>query len=153
MFEGTRQSIIDEEHLKILSLGYVVSAGVCVFFSLFGVFYAFLGIMMYATLSHIPETAAKPAQGPPPAFIGWIFAGFGMAIFLLAIGMAAAKFRTAWCIKHRKWRAFCMSIAGIGCLEFPYGTALGIFSFLVLGRDSVIQLFAPRPPADPFVQH
>jgi hypothetical protein len=148
----TRQSIIDEEHLNILSLGYVVSASVSAFFSLFGLLYVFMGFMMSATISHLPDTGAKPGQAPPPAFIGWIFAGIGLAIFLMAMGMAAARFRAAWCIKHRKWRVFCMVIAGIGCLEFPYGTALGIFSFIVLGRDSVVQLFSPGPPADPLVQ-
>ena len=143
----TRQSIIDEEHLKMLSVGYVVSGGVCAFFSLFGLLYVFMGIMMSATLSHLPESAAKPVQQPPPAFFGWILICFGLACFLLAMGMAAARFRAAWCIKHRTWRVFCMVIAGIGCLEFPYGTALGVLSFIVLGRDSVVQLFSAGPPA------
>ena len=147
-----RQSIIDEEHLRLLSVGYIVSAGVCALFSLFGLLYVFMGVMMSATLSHLPATAAKPAQDPPPAFVGWIFAGFGLAIFLFAMGLAAAKFRAAWCIKRRKSRVFCMVIAGVSCLEFPYGTALGVFSFMVLGRDSVVQLFAPSRAADPFVQ-
>jgi hypothetical protein len=148
----TRQSIIDEEHLRMLSVGYIVSAGVCTFISLFGLLYVLMGIMMSATLSHLPATAAKPVQEPPPAFIGWIFACIGLAIFLFAMGMAVAKFRAAWCIKHRKCRAFCMVVAGVSCLEFPYGAVLGVFSFIVLGRDSVVQLFAPSPSADPFVQ-
>ncbi|MGB2676725.1 MAG: hypothetical protein WAN12_06555 [Candidatus Acidiferrum sp.] len=80
----TRQSIIDEEHLRMLSVGNVVSAGVCAFFSLFGLLYVFMGIMMSATLSHLPATAAKPGQESPPAFIGWILACTGLAIFLLA---------------------------------------------------------------------
>jgi hypothetical protein len=148
----TRQSIIDEEHLKMLSLGYIVSGGVNAFFSLFGLFYVFMGIMMSTALSPLSQTPANPAQAPAPAFVGWIFAGIGLVIFVLAIAMAAARFRAAWCIKHRKWRVFCMVIAGIGCLEFPYGTALGIFSFIVLGRDSVVQLFSIRPAVDSFVQ-
>jgi hypothetical protein len=138
----TRQSIIDEEHLRLLSLGFMVSGGVSAFFSLIGIFYAFMGIMMSTTLSRIPQTAANSAQTPAPAFVGWIFAGIGLVFFVFATAMAAARFRAAWCIKHRKWRVFCMVIAGIGCLEFPYGTALGIFSFIVLGRDSVMQLFS-----------
>jgi uncharacterized membrane protein YhaH (DUF805 family) len=152
MPEETRQSIIDEEHLKILSLGYVVSAGVSTFFSLFGILYVFMGIMMSTAFSQLPQTPANPAQAPPPAFVGWIFAFIGLAFFLSAMAMAAARFRAAWCIKHRKWRVFCMVIAGIGCLEFPYGTALGIFSFIVLGRDSVVQLFSSKPPVDSLVQ-
>lgn len=152
MSEETRQSIIDEEHLKLLSLGYIVSGGVSAFFSLIGVLYIFMGIMMSAAFSRIPESATRPNQGPPPAFIGWFLGGMGLAIFLVAMGMAAARFRAAWCIKHRTWRTFCMVIAAIGCLEFPYGTALGVFTFIVLGRDSVIQLFNPSVSAAPLVQ-
>lgn len=144
----TRQSIIDEEHLKMLSLGYLVSAGVSAFYSLFGLLYVFMGIMMRTTLSTLPQTPANPAQAPPPAFVGWIFTFIGLAFFLVAIAVSAARFRAAWCIKHRKWRVFCMVVAGIGCLEFPYGTVLGIFSFLVLGRDSVLELFCSGPPVD-----
>jgi hypothetical protein len=68
------------------------------------------------------------------------------------MGLAAAKFRAAWCIKHRKSRVFCMVVAGVSCLEFPYGTALGVFSFIVLGSGSVVQLFAPSPAAEPVVK-
>ena len=46
-------------------------------------------------------------------------------------------------IRQKRSRIFCMVIAGIGCLEFPYGTLLGIFSFIVLGRNSVRLLFEP----------
>jgi hypothetical protein len=147
----TRQSIVDEEHLRILSIGYLVSAGVCAFFSLFGLVYVFMGIMLSATLPHLPTNAAEPAQQAPPAFVGWIFACIGLAIFLFAMGLAAAKFRAAWCIKHRKSQVFCMVVAGVSCLEFPYGTALGVFSFIVLGRSSVVQLFALSPAAEPVV--
>ena len=138
----TRQSIIDEEQLRLLSLGFMVSGGVSAFFSLIGIFYAFMGIMMGTALSRIPQTPANSAQTPPAAFVGWIFVVMGLVFFVFAITMAAARFRAAWCIKHRKWRVFCMVIAGIGCLEFPYGTALGIFSIIVLGRDSIVQLFS-----------
>ena len=148
----TRQSVIDEEHLRLLSLGFMVSGGVSAFFSLIGIFYAFMGIMMGTALSRIPQTSANSAQTPPPAFVGWIFVVIGLVFFVLAIIMTAARFRAAWCIKHRKWRVFCLVVAGIGCLEFPYGTAFGIFSFIVLGRDSVIQLFATTPPVNSLVQ-
>jgi hypothetical protein len=149
--EETRQSIIDGEHLKLLSLGYLVSAGVSAFYSLFGLLYVFLGMMMSTTLSHSPQTPANSAQAPSPEFVGWIFASIGLAFFLIAMAVTAARFRAAWCIKHRKSRLFCMVIAGIGCLEFPYGTVLGIFSFLVLGRDSVVGLFCPKPPVNSIV--
>ena len=74
----TRQSIIDEEHLKLLFLGFMVSGGVSAFFSLIGIFYALMGIMMGTALSRIPQTSANSTQTPPPAFVGWIFVGIGL---------------------------------------------------------------------------
>jgi hypothetical protein len=137
------RSIIDEEQLKLLSLGYVVSAGFAACFSLLGLVYVLMGVIMGTVLSRLPETPSRAGQQPPP-FIGWIFACVGLVLFVCLIAMAAAKFRVAWCIKHRKSRTFCMVIAAIGCLEIPYGTLLGVFSFLVLGRDSVARLFTPK---------
>jgi hypothetical protein len=34
-----------------------------------------------------------------------------------------------------------MVIAGINCLSFPFGTALGIFTLIVLSRESVQALY------------
>lgn len=140
--ELIRQSIIDEEHLRLLSLGYMVSAATTAFFSIFGLMYAVMGIVM-SKFTFPQQGAGTPATKAPPAFLGWIITGIGIGIFLVMIILAAAKLRTAFCIKHRKSRTFCMIVAGISCLAIPYGTALGVVSFLVLGRDSVARMFKP----------
>jgi hypothetical protein len=140
--EIDRQAIIDGEHLKLLSLGYMVSAGIAAFFAFFGLMYVFFGLVMSIALSHAPASA-KTGQ-PPPAFIGWIFAGIGLVFLLTGAGMAFARFWAARCVKQRKSRTFCMVIAAIGCLEFPYGTALGVLSFIVLGRASVAKQFTMK---------
>jgi hypothetical protein len=136
--ETLRQAIIDEEHLKLLSISYLVSAGVAALFSLFGLLYVFMGVMMTTSFT---EASKKANQSPPPVFIGWVFGIIGLVIFLLLITIAILKFRTARCIKRRGSRTFCMVVAAISCLEIPYGTLLGVFTFLVLGRNSVESLF------------
>ena len=120
----------------------MVSGGFAACLSLFGLLYVLMGVIMGTAFSYLAETASRAAR-QPPAFIGWIFACVGLVMFVGLIAIAAAKFRVAWCIKHRKSRTFCMVIAAIGCLEIPYGTLLGVFSFFVLGRDSVAHLFTP----------
>jgi hypothetical protein len=146
MSEDTlRQAIIDEEHLKLLSLGYMVSGGFAALFSLFGLLYLVVGVIMGLAISQAPSAAGKAGEAPP-AFLGWIFGAIGLVIFLLMIGIALAKFWVALSIRRRKSRTFCMVIAGISCLEFPYGTLLGVLSFIVLGRSSVARLFAPPAP-------
>lgn len=145
--EIDRRSIIDEEHLKLLSLGYMISAGAAGLFALFGLLYVGMGLMMSTMLSRMP--AAQNAQQPPPAFVGWIFGGIGLAFFLIFGTVALLKLRVASCLKRRTSRTFCMVMAGIGCLEFPYGTVLGVLTFIVLGRESVSRLFTPSRAAVP----
>jgi hypothetical protein len=142
--EIDRQSIIDQEHLKLLSLGYMISAGMAAFFSLFGLFYLVIGIVMSIAFANAPTSTS--GHEPPPDFIGWIIAGIGLLIFLFAMGVALLRFLAGRYIKQRQSRTFCMVIGALGCLEFPYGTALGVLTFIVLGRPSVVKLFAPKPP-------
>jgi len=49
--DSSRQAILDQEHLKLLSLLHWVSAGIDAFGSLFGLLYAFFGIAMSETIS------------------------------------------------------------------------------------------------------
>jgi hypothetical protein len=135
-----RETVVDEEHLKLLSLGYLISAAMTAFFSLFGLFYMAMAIFVTMSLSHHKGTGTN--AGPvPPAFMGSILGSIGLAMFLFTVILAAAKFRTASCIKRRKARTFCLVVAGINCLEFPYGTALSVLTFIVLGRESVTRMF------------
>jgi hypothetical protein len=138
--ELAQQAVIDDEHLKLLSIFYLVSAGLTAFFSFFGLFYAAMGGFIGYALTHAPQAQTGPG-GPPPEFLGWIFAVIGCAIFVFGMTMAILKFYVGRCLKRRTSRTFCLVIAAISCLEFPYGTALGVFTFIVLGRPSVMRLF------------
>jgi len=138
--EISRQSIVDDEHLKLLSLGYMISGASAALFSLFALMYVVFGAVIGATIAQ--QAAANAKSGDQiPAFLGWLIGGIGLGFFLILAAIAAAKFWTAACLKKRKARTFCMVVAAISCLEFPYGTALGVLTFIVLGRASVTRLF------------
>lgn len=136
-----RQLIVDEEHLKLLAVCYMISAAISGFFSLIGLMYMGMGAAVTAAIMHAPELSANTNGGPPATLIGWIFGAIGFAFFLASITIAGLKLGVALCLKNRKSRTFCMVVAAIGCLEIPYGTILSVFTFLVLGRDSVTRLF------------
>ncbi len=140
-----RQSIVDEEHIKLLSLGYMVSGGFSALFSLFGLFYVFMGAMMSTVFSRMPQTEDKANQ-MPPQFIGWIFGAIGLAFLIFSVSFAILKFLAGSRLKQRRSRIFCMVVAGFTCLEFPYGTFLGVMTFIVLDRQSVIRLFSSPIP-------
>ncbi len=139
-----RQALLDEEHLKLLALGYVVSGVVTAFFSLLGLVYAGMGALLISL--PMPTKTGEP----PPAFIGGFFLVLGGAFVLGGVSLAAAKLWAARCLKRREKRTFCLVTAAVTCLGVPYGTALGVGTFFVLGRPSVVALFGPRPsPAPP----
>jgi hypothetical protein len=137
--EVSRRQIIDDEHVRLLALGYQISAGLSALFSLFGLMYAGMGFAMGALVARMPGPNAQ--QQAPPAFIGWLFAGLGLFMFATMVVMALLKLRVASCLKRHTSRTFCLVIGGISCLGIPYGLILGAFTFLVLGRDSVIRQF------------
>lgn len=138
--ELSRQSIVDNEHLKVLSVCYMISAGVSAFFSLFGLFYMAMGALMATAISQVPNNGTNGNQ-PPPALVGWLFGGIGFAMFVLMIVIGLLKLRAAFCIKQRRSRTFCMVVAALCCLGIPYGTLLGVFTFIILGRSSVMSQF------------
>jgi hypothetical protein len=47
-------------------------------------------------------------------------------------------------ISLRRRRTFSLVVAGINCASFPFGTVLGVFTFIVLARPSVRALYPPR---------
>ena len=140
-----KQSILDAEHLRLLSIGYFISAGVSAFFSLFGLMYMFMGVMMGAVFSSAVK-AGQHAEGMPPQVAGWVFGIFGGLFFLFGAGLAIAKFLTGKFLGQRRSRTFCQVVAGISCLSIPFGTALGVATFLTLGKPGVSALFE-RPTA------
>jgi hypothetical protein len=140
--ETDRQSEVDSEQLKLLSWGYIISGSIAACFSVIGLFYACMGIFMGVVFSQAPIGRAGKVLS---AFAASLFAGVGTALFLLTIAAAIARFWTAHCIRQRRSRTFCMIVAAITCMEFPLGTALGIFSLTVLGRASVARLFNGKP--------
>jgi hypothetical protein len=134
------QEAIDREHLKLLSVGYWISGAMTAFFSLMGLMYMFMGVVMHGAFSAMAASAKNADQVPPPE-LAWIFGFIGFAMFAFLITLASFKFRAAWCLKRRRSRTFCMVVAGITCIGIPYGTLLGVYSFIVLGRPSVQKLF------------
>jgi uncharacterized membrane protein YoaK (UPF0700 family) len=143
--DSVRQSVIDEEHLKLLSLGYMISAGISAAFALFGLIYVFMGAM-FGLIARMP---ASQQGEPPPPFVGWFLTAFGVAFFIVFVALALLKYKVATSIKQRRSRTFCLVIAAISCLEMPYGTVLGVFTFIVLGRDSVARQLGPHRASVP----
>jgi hypothetical protein len=122
----------DEDQLNLLSTFFYIFAafnllGICV-----GGFYIF-------GASAIVASAGRGSTGDlPPA---GLFVGMGLFICLVSMAVAALNFFAAKSLKGRRNLTFVMIASGINCLNFPFGTALGIFTFIVTSRPSVKALF------------
>ena len=132
------QAIRDMDHLRLLSIFYFISAGLSGFFALFPLLYAVMGLMFLS----LPGQLHHAADNPPPAMFGWLLFGFGIGFTILLLVFAAVKLLAGLAIRKRRHRLFVLIVAGFSCLLIPYGTLLGVFTFIVLGRPSVAALFA-----------
>jgi hypothetical protein len=132
----------DTEHLRLLAIFHYVAAGLTAFFSFFPLLYATIGgIFVFVSRHGTP----KPGEELPPEFVGWIFVGLGLVLFLLGIAMAICILIAGRCLSARKGYTFALVVACIECLFIPFGTVLGVFTIVVLSRESVKELFSAAP--------
>jgi hypothetical protein len=130
----------DREHLRLLSIFYYIWAGFQSLGGLIGL--AFIGVgAFFASSRQIAQS-----NNPPPPWFGAIFAGMGALLFVTVEGMAALSFLTGRFLDRRQHHTFCVVISALNCMSLPLGTALGVFSILVLQRSSVKALFARTEP-------
>jgi hypothetical protein len=129
----------DSEHLRLLSIFHYVVGGIGALFSLFPLIH--LGIGMAFILS--PETFVDSNSGnQPPAFIGYIFVIVGAVIIIVGETLAFSTIYSGVQIRKRQKYMFSFVLACILCVFIPFGTVLGVFTIIVLSRDSVKKLYA-----------
>ena len=147
MPEGqARQASTDQEHLRLLSIGYLVTAGYAAFVSLFFLLFAFIGVLIAAAVAFGPP---PPEQDPAAQFLVWTFPLFGFGILPFMLVPVVLQLVAARRLTQRRSRTFCMVVAAFTCLSVPFGTLLGVFTLMVLTRPSVASLFdASAPPGE-----
>jgi hypothetical protein len=134
MTETQRQEVLDLEHLRLLRIGFLIAGGANVFWALFPLIHVTMGILiMFGQFDGAADRGARSA--------GMVFVVIGLTFSIVLAAVAVMKFMTARAIANRRSRTFCLVTAAITCLGMPYGTALGVFTFLVLSRRSVIAQF------------
>lgn len=84
-----------------------------------------------------PTTPAVPVHPGLPKKMMSVFIFFYLVMGVLILTAAIFNVFSGIWIKKRKNRTFSFVIAGLNCLQFPFGTALGVFTFIVLSRVSV----------------
>ena len=134
----------DEEQLRLLSIFHYVVGGLAGLFALFPIIHLVIGLAMVFT----PEKFDGKG-GPPPAFIGWMFVGVAAVIIVMGWIFAACVLTAGRFLAKRKHYLFCLVMGGVECMFMPLGTVLGIFTIIVLMRESVKRLFDGSRPVEP----
>jgi len=134
----------DSEHLKLLAIFHYVVAGLMALFACIPFIHFFMGLAL--ATGTFPDT--DPEAQPIGIFI-MVFAGlFILAGWTLAVLIAYA----GRSLQARRRYTYCLVMAGVECIFMPFGTVLGVFTIIVLMRDSVKEMFGrpvaplPAPP-------
>jgi hypothetical protein len=141
-----KQQIIDAEHIKLLSIFHFVVAGL----SLLGVAFLLVHyLFMSAVFSNPAMWKSSPNATPPPRDFLKIFVWFYFFMGALLITVFVLNLLSGYFLRQRTHRTFSIVVGGLDCLQIPFGTVLGVFTIIVLARDSVRNLYAAEPGAPP----
>lgn len=134
------QRKVDAEHLKLLAVFHYVLGGLAVV----GLGFLFMHWLLMSTVMGNPEMwQQQGGKGPPPPpkeFFA-IFKWFYLFMAVMMVAACVGNIVSGLSIRARRWRIFSLIVAGINCLGFPFGTVLGVFTFVVLLRESVIEVY------------
>jgi len=147
---GTTQVDTTAHDLKILSICYYVQAGVLAFYSLIMLGYSVFVVTLLKMIQQSPQVR----EGELPSWVTSFLSLILLGMFVVCLGFGICQFLTGRWLTRHQCRLFCQIVAGLGCLAIPYGTVLGIFTFVVLNRPEARRLFGgaqPQwaPPAPP----
>ena len=130
----------DLEHLKLLGIFHYIWGALSLIGGIFiGGYFLVIGII----LMNNPPTSTSSQDSGTASMVGGILIGVGVVLFLIVVVygiltlMAGGKYR-----KHQGgyWFCFILAIVTLVIGGIP-GIVLGIFSLIVLSRDSVKALF------------
>ena len=127
----------DEELLDLLPTFYTALAVLVALSSLFPLLLAMAGLGMAKST---PAEAVGTLLG---VVITVVAAAITLGSWIIAFMMLDAAGR----LRERKDFRFCLIVAGVSCLAFPLGAILGAFTYYVLLRPGIRELFPPPRPA------
>jgi hypothetical protein len=131
------QRNVDIDHLNLLSIFHFVGAG----FAVLGMLFL---IAHYEIMNSVFSNPAMWNNGksvPPPdvffAMMKWMYGAAALwFIASLVLNLLSGIF-----LRTRENRTFSFVVAAINCIHMPLGTILGVFTIIVLSRQSVRELY------------
>lgn len=132
----------DANHMQLLVIFSWIWGGIVALFSSIFLIHVAMGVALITRgVPNLPAAGAGPAnvQPFPASAMGWIFLIMGSAAVLFGWTIGALNFYSAYSLNKRRRRILSLVVAALNCLLVPIGTALGVFTLIVLLRPTVIQ--------------
>jgi len=128
----------DEEHLRLLSIFHYIAGGLTAVFALFPLIHLAIGLFLLLAPEKFEMNQAAPR------FVGWLFVIIPAVFIVCGLSLAVSMIVSGRFLAARRHYLFCLVTAAIECIVMPFGTILGVFSIVVLTRDSVKVMFPAK---------
>jgi hypothetical protein len=130
----------DRDHLRVLSIIYYIYGGLTIFGGLFTLIYVAMGVAM------VSGTMSGAPNGPPQG-LGIFFIILGSVFCLMFESFGVCVLVAARSLGTQRRYVFCFVVAVCLLLSGIMGIVLGVFTIIVLVRESVKELFRRGPIA------
>jgi hypothetical protein len=127
----------DEANIDMLAIFHYVVGAFMALFSLFPLIYLVFGMFFIFA----PDITNNSQPSSAPEFVGYIFIVIGIVFVLIGEALAFSVIYSGRQLQKKQKRMFSFIIACIMCFFVPFGTILGVFTIVVLSKDSVIALY------------
>lgn len=125
----------DLEHLRLLSIFHYVVAALAAVFACIPLLHLLFGVAMVTDWRGIAES------DPVAGYVGWFLIVFASVFILGGWAFAGCLLLAGRYLSQRRHYTFCLVMAAVACMFVPFGTVLGVFTIIVLLRESVRELF------------
>ena len=133
-----------DKQLRLLSIFHYIVGALTALFWCFPLIHFTLGLIMVFWPGVLSD---KPGQ-EPPAFLGWFFVLLGGGMFLTGEALAACMIAAGRFLTRRTHYMFIFIVACCECMFMPFGTILGVFTIVLLSKDSFKEVFRSDAVAD-----
>ena len=133
----------DSEHLKMLVIFHYVLGGLSALGACVPIIHLVVGLAMVTGAIPLPLPEDDPFF--PMAF-GWFFVIIALLAIVCGMTLAICILLAGRKLQQRTGHTFCFVVACFMCMMFPFGTALGVFTLIVLNRPTVKALFGKGGP-------